>query len=179
MATTRPSLPEPYSTAYSSLPMVALPGVLPALASVRKRSEVLAIPLQYADDQTLLVGTHDRVFKSSDGGSTWSTKGLPVVDPRALVVSPNYANDQTIFAGTDRGVFRSTNHGNEWSAARTGLTDLDVYSLRYPHLCRRPHSFCRNGQLSLQVHRSGSLLETVALVLLGHQSSGDLALICK
>ena len=66
-----------------------------------------------------------RVFKSTDGGTTWNqfNSGLPVgasVGP--LVIDPK--KPSTVHAGTDGGVFKSTNGGESWRAASSGGTPL-------------------------------------------------------
>ena len=59
------------------------------------------------------------VFKSTDGGATWSAAndGLPMnAQVQTLAIDP--ATPRTLYAGTaDGSVFRSTNGGATWSAA--------------------------------------------------------------
>jgi hypothetical protein len=64
----------------------------------------------------------DGVFKSTNGGGSWSGvnfPGFPVFDP----VTPT-----ALYAGT---VFQSTNSGGSWNAVNTGLIDnaLTVHAL--------------------------------------------------
>jgi len=92
----------------------------------------LALSPGYAADRTLFAGTlgvGGRVFKSTDGGASWSAMGLANLGAYVLALSPNYATDRTLFAGTYRGVFQSADGGASWSAVNTGLTNLSVLAL--------------------------------------------------
>src|SRR5207249_573001 len=60
------------------------------------------------------------LFKSTDGGATWSTSGADpccgvAIDPRTPT---------TLYAGDAKGAFKSTDGGATWSAINTGLTDI-------------------------------------------------------
>jgi len=73
-------------------------------------------------------GTEDGLFKSTDGGATWSAKinGLPRSDHEpdayvhSLVIDP--AESATIYAGLARyGVYKSTDRARFWAPANAGL----------------------------------------------------------
>ena len=66
------------------------------------------------------------VFRSTNGGSTWSdrTGNLPDIPVNAIVVDPK--NDQRIFAATDNGVYQSQNAGTKWSDFSNGLPNAVV-----------------------------------------------------
>jgi len=99
-------------------------------------SAVNALAIDPATPTTLYVGTRLRglhgsfsVFKSTDGGSTWSVvnTGLPINTPvTALAIDPTIPT--TLYAGTV-GVFKSTDGGSTWSAVNTGLTNTAVRAL--------------------------------------------------
>ena len=57
------------------------------------------------------------VFKSTDGGLTWTSTGL-VIDVFSLVISP--AAPATIYAGTTHGVFRKVDTG-DWTQLSSGF----------------------------------------------------------
>jgi hypothetical protein len=75
-------------------------------------------------------GTTRGVFKSTNGGSSWSAvnNGLTEINnyliSTYIVIDPT--NSQNIYAGTDEGVYKSTNGGNSWSAVNYGLTAAPV-----------------------------------------------------
>ena len=96
----------------------------------------LALSPDYVTDHTLFAGTWDAghgdggVFKSTNGGASWSIMGLPDLWISSLALSPGYATDHTLFAGTNGGgVFKSTDGGASWSNAITGLTNWDFQAL--------------------------------------------------
>jgi photosystem II stability/assembly factor-like uncharacterized protein len=87
----------------------------------------LALSPDYAADRTIFAGTRSSgVFKSTNGGTSWSNMGLIERSAWDLALSPGYAADRTLFAGTSPelgyvgGVFKSTDGGTSWST--TGLT---------------------------------------------------------
>jgi hypothetical protein len=67
------------------------------------------------------------VFKSTDGGASWSAagSGLPPAAVRGLAIDPQ--NPSTVYAGigfawrTDATVFKSTDGGASWNPANSGL----------------------------------------------------------
>ena len=89
---------------------------LPAVGGGR----ALAISPAYATDRTLFFGRGDRLFKSTDGGTSWN--GYPLALPEegflvfALEVSPAYATDHTLFATGFGQVRKSTDGGLTWAA---------------------------------------------------------------
>jgi len=77
---------------------------------------------------TLYVGAGDGVFKSTDGGGSWSAAntGLPSGN-YGLVIDP--ATPTTLYAGTFYGsVFKSTDGGGSWKAF-PGLTNTYIQAL--------------------------------------------------
>ena len=77
------------------------------------------------------------VYRTSDGGNTWSDIGfsiagrkrpdLPFVDglPTNLEIDP--ASDVTVYVGTNGyGVFKTTDGGAHWTAVNSGLSDPNI-----------------------------------------------------
>jgi photosystem II stability/assembly factor-like uncharacterized protein len=94
---------------------------LPADAGGRYGITSLAIDPQ--NPTTLYAGNAlrgGRVFKTTDGGESWSAvnSGLPDGGVMALAINPQ--DPDTIYAST-RGVFKSTNGGAGWTAVNSGL----------------------------------------------------------
>ncbi len=106
-------------SAFSKLSSVVLIGLL-----------FLPFQLAGADSRAIYAGTTNGVFKSTDGGSTWTeaNSGLAGIDVFSLAIDP--ANPATLYAGTfGSGVFKTTDGGHSWALASSGLTDAIVLSL--------------------------------------------------
>ncbi|MEO6066283.1 MAG: hypothetical protein ABIP49_10950, partial [Lysobacterales bacterium] len=76
-------------------------------------------------------GTH--VWRSSDGGATWSPRDgagagiLPDVPVHSLVIDP--AMPDRVYLGTDLGIFFSPDAGVTWAVENTGLANVIVERL--------------------------------------------------
>jgi hypothetical protein len=95
-------------------------------------SKVLSLAVKPDDVDTIYAGTDGGgIFKTIDGGSTWSQVGSPLKEINAakfanltgsivrdLVIDPN--NTSVVYAATDKGVFVSIDAGGNWESL-TGL----------------------------------------------------------
>jgi len=92
--------------------------------------DVYSLAIDPDNPQILYAGTYSgEVFKSSDGGASWSPSIERPTDSRVqcLVITPS--NSETLYAGTRDGVFKSTNGGQSWSSSSSGFTNSAVLSL--------------------------------------------------
>lgn len=82
--------------------------------------------LHSAPDAMVYAATSDGVYRSTDGGSTWSQQntGLLTTTVRSVVADVH----GQVFVGTKRGVFRSLDHGSHWQAINEGLGSSYVRS---------------------------------------------------
>ncbi len=80
-------------------------------------------------------GDPGHVFKSTDGGGTWTLSdgagGTAFPDVPALTILIDPDNPTHIYVGTDIGVFRSTDGGASWSTFSQGLPPVPVTDLKY------------------------------------------------
>jgi photosystem II stability/assembly factor-like uncharacterized protein len=89
---------------------------------------IYALAIDPATPSTLYAGIDDDVFKSTNGGGSWSLVNTGLGNPvpivftvMALAIDP--ATPTTLYAGTEGGgVLKSTNGGGSWSPVNTGLT---------------------------------------------------------
>ena len=91
---------------------------------------VQALAIDPQTPTTLYAGTSGAgVFKSSNGGQSWSAINAGLGDPfvNALAIDPQ--TPTTLYAGTSGGVLKSSNGGQSWSAVNTGLGLFDVQAL--------------------------------------------------
>jgi hypothetical protein len=75
-----------------------------------------------------------RVFRSDDGGSTWTDRsaGLPPLPINAVEVHAGNAN--RVWVAADKGVYESTDGGASWSSMSAGLPNCIIADLAYhPH----------------------------------------------
>jgi photosystem II stability/assembly factor-like uncharacterized protein len=87
------------------------------------------VAFEYSQDHTVFAGTENGIYKSTDGGDSW-TLVEPSCPVYALLFSPDYTNDHTMYAGTyGCGVFESRNGGESWTPMNAGLGNLYVRSL--------------------------------------------------
>lgn len=90
---------------------------------------VSSIVVSHDNPDIILIGSGDRdagdsdgmgVFKSTDGGATWtlSNEGMGNRTVGRMIQDPNNAN--VIIAGTDGGIYKSTDLGDNWSFIQGG-----------------------------------------------------------
>lgn len=102
-------------------------------------TSVQAIAISSSNPTTLYVGTlldsfrnpavtrAGGVFKSTDGGGTWTAINSGLVDGVVYTVTIDPLNPATLYAGTTHGLYKTTDGGGNWMA--TGLTDTFVQNL--------------------------------------------------
>jgi len=73
--------------------------------------------------RTIYAGTGGGVFKSTDGGVTWSAVSIIEYATSVVALEIDPTSSQTIYAVTSRKVFKSTDAGGSWSGINGGLTD--------------------------------------------------------
>ena len=126
----------------SGLPQLRGPG--------SSQYDVLALTIDPAHPQVLYAGASDlysasggnngSVFKSINGGASWSEVGTGISgqDVRALVLDTADVSGNTVYAGTSGssanpgGVFRTTDGGITWNSFSLGLPSYATTSLALP-----------------------------------------------
>ena len=90
---------------------------------------VFALAVSPSSSSTVYAGTDAGLYKSIDGGLSWSpvTNGLTASAFYALYFDP--ANPSTVYAGTDNGVLKSADGGTSWSPMNVGLTNPIVNAI--------------------------------------------------
>jgi hypothetical protein len=78
---------------------------------------------------TLYAGTPGGVFKSTNGGGSWTAinTGLTNTVVSALAIDPSAP--ATLYAGTSSGIFKSSDGGGGWMAMNHGLTNATISAL--------------------------------------------------
>ena len=99
------------------------------ISSVPAAITVLAV--DPTNSQNIYLGADGNVFKSIDGGTSWSASSgwlsSPTVGIGALVIDPT--NSQNIYVGTiGNGLFKSTDGDVSWTAINSGIPDVQYYN---------------------------------------------------
>ena len=89
-------------------------------------SSTYATSLLEPEPGVLLAGVNGYVYRSEDGGASWSARSL---EGYSVWVQSMTANDSYVFAATNLGIFRSADAGLTWEFASFGLQDYDVQSI--------------------------------------------------
>ena len=101
---------------------VALVAPTPVFAQSDPPGEnIQAIVIDPYNPTTVYAGGPGFIFKSTDGGATWTQidKGLTNTSIHSLAIDPS--NPATVYAGSAGGVFKSTDGGATWTAISSGL----------------------------------------------------------
>ena len=103
----------------------------PRPLTVRRYCTGITVDAQDHDTVYVTFGgyTQGNVWKTTDGGATWSNLGqaLPAAPARALTLHPD--NSDLVYAGTEVGVFSSEDGGATWSPTNEGPTNCSVDDL--------------------------------------------------
>jgi ligand-binding sensor domain-containing protein len=105
-----------------------LPALAGAAGSTFEHVHALAFD---SGGRTLWLGAHAGLYRSEDGGATWSKAPLPgqhhAPDVMAVVTGVDPA---VLYVGThDSGVLKTTDGGRTWKVVNAGLAGLDVHGL--------------------------------------------------
>jgi photosystem II stability/assembly factor-like uncharacterized protein len=100
---------------------------------------VWSVAFAPADPSLILAGTRKpaAVFRSTDGGRTWSETDAPfpqtcpfVITPRVTRIQFRPGRPEQVWAGLEiGGIWRSTDAGRSWKASSAGLVSEDVHGL--------------------------------------------------
>jgi hypothetical protein len=80
---------------------------------------IYCLAIHPSDPDIVFAGKADGVFRSTNGGATWTNTGL--ADVNSIVIDPSAPD--TVYAGTNNGVYVSSTGGGGWSAMNTGLAN--------------------------------------------------------
>jgi len=106
-----------------------------------------------ASCRALRLGAHTGLFRSADGGRTWTKVLLPASDhgPDVMGVAPHPAESDVLYVGThEAGVLKSIDGGRTWAAVSAGLRGLDVHGLAIdPNAPSKLHALVREAGAGL------------------------------
>jgi len=98
--------------------------------------------------RSLWLGAHAGLFRSEDGGRTWTKVTLPVKHdaPDIMGVTPDPRDAGVVYVAThEAGVLKTTDSGRSWSEANSGLGGHDVHGLAVdPNAATKLHALVRD-----------------------------------
>jgi len=111
--------------------VIAVLGVFNGREALGQQNHLHSLALVPATG-TLLVGTHQGLFESRDGGKSWRGRApkenVPGTDFMTMVVDPR--NPAVVYAGGhDLAVIKSEDGGTTWRRAGKGLPTMDIHAL--------------------------------------------------
>lgn len=95
-----------------------------SISDVSTQPTIIAISPRFVSDQTIFVGTRQNggIFRSVDGGATYSLVLSKARRIESLVISPDFLTDKTLYASFGSGVFKTVNGGETWQLLASSST---------------------------------------------------------
>jgi photosystem II stability/assembly factor-like uncharacterized protein len=101
-----------------------------------------------ASGRSFWLGAHTGLFRSEDGGLTWTKVALPAHHhtPDVMAIAAHPAEPDVLYVGThEAGVLKTADGGKTWSAVNAGLGGLDVHGLAIdPNAPAKVHALVRD-----------------------------------
>ena len=97
------------------------------LVGCNRSDPIVVIQLHPKNPDIIYVATNDYIYKTRDGGQTWTnlSKGMSHSRVIAMAIDPTYP--ATVYAGTKGdAVFKSHDGGQAWRSMRSGLDDVTI-----------------------------------------------------
>ena len=101
-----------------------------SLAGCNRNDPIVVLQLHPKNPNILYVATNDYIYKTRDGGQTWTnlSHGMSYSRVISMAIDPVYP--ATVYAGTKGdAVYKSHDGGQRWRSMRTGLDDATITSV--------------------------------------------------
>jgi photosystem II stability/assembly factor-like uncharacterized protein len=101
-----------------------------ALVGCNRSDPIVVLQLHPTNPDIIYVATNDYIYKTRDGGQTWTnlSKGMSHSRVISMAIDPLYP--ATIYAGTKGdAVYKSHDGGQRWTSMRSGLDDATITSV--------------------------------------------------
>ncbi len=100
------------------------------LIGCNRSDAIVVLQLHPKNPDIIYVATNDYIYKTRDGGQTWTnlSQGMSHSRVISMAIDPTYP--ATVYAGTKGdAVFKSHDGGQRWASMRTGLDDATISSV--------------------------------------------------
>lgn len=104
--------------------------VVVSLFGCNRSDAIVVIQLHPKNPDILYIATNDYIYKSRDGGQTWTNLSKGMSHSRVISMAIDPAYPATVYAGTKGdAVFKSHDGGQRWASMRSGLDDATISSV--------------------------------------------------
>jgi photosystem II stability/assembly factor-like uncharacterized protein len=101
-----------------------------SLAGCNRSDPIVLIQLHPKNPDIIYIATNDYIYKTRDGGQTWSNLSRGMSHSRVIAMAVDPAYPATVYAGTKGdAVYKSHDGGQRWASMRTGLDDATISSV--------------------------------------------------
>jgi photosystem II stability/assembly factor-like uncharacterized protein len=104
--------------------------VLWALFGCNRSDAIVVIQLHPKNPDIIYVATNDYIYKTRDGGRTWTNLSRGMSHSRVISMAVDPVYPATVYAGTKGdAVYKSHDGGQRWISMRRGLDDTTITSV--------------------------------------------------
>ena len=100
------------------------------LLGCNRSDAIVVIQLHPKNPDIIYVATNDYIYKTRDGGHTWTNLSQGMSHSRVISMAIDPAYPATVYAGTKGdAVYKSYDGGQRWVSQRAGLDDVTISSV--------------------------------------------------
>jgi photosystem II stability/assembly factor-like uncharacterized protein len=100
------------------------------LLGCNRSDAIVVIQLHPKNPDIIYIATNDYIYKTRDGGQTWTNLSQGMSHSRVISMAIDPAYPATVYAGTKGdAVYKSYDGGQRWVSQRAGLDDVTISSV--------------------------------------------------
>jgi photosystem II stability/assembly factor-like uncharacterized protein len=101
-----------------------------ALLGCNRSDPIVVLQLHPQNPGIIYLATNDYIYKTRDGGQTWTNLSKGMSHSRVIAMAIDPAYPATVYAGTKGdAVYKSHDGGQRWASMRAGLDDATISSV--------------------------------------------------
>jgi photosystem II stability/assembly factor-like uncharacterized protein len=101
-----------------------------SFAGCNRSDAIVVIQLHPKNPDIIYIATNDYIYKTRDGGQTWTNLSKGMSHSRVISMAIDPAYPATVYAGTKGdAVYKSHDGGQRWTSMRSGLDDATISSV--------------------------------------------------